>query len=90
MTIIDALYAHLARNRTGIVALIFPRWQPGRAATAIRRTLLPFDASLIAKSGSAQSPLTNLPPGQLIEALVQVYLFAQPLSRRSPPRTWRA
>ncbi|MBY8826533.1 F0F1 ATP synthase subunit gamma [Hephaestia mangrovi] len=77
MATIDALYAHLARSGASVVALIFPRWQPGRAATVIRRTLLPFDASLIATSGSAQSPLTNLPPGQLIEALVEEYLFAQ-------------
>ncbi|MGN6377136.1 MAG: F0F1 ATP synthase subunit gamma [Sphingomonas sp.] len=76
-TIIDRLYEHLARSGGSTVALLFPLWRPGGKGDIVRRTLLPFDPTPAAVPRSAQTPLTNLPPDRLIEALVEEYLFAQ-------------
>jgi F-type H+-transporting ATPase subunit gamma len=74
--ITTALYERFERGRLATVEILFFRHQGGGRRSLERQSLLPVDLEAFGPSRAAAPPLTNLPPGALIEGLLEEYLFA--------------
>lgn len=69
------LYQRIAREEISRVDLIYAARASAGPATLQQRTLIPLDPASV-PPGGRHSPLSNLPPGQLLEQLTAEYVFA--------------
>lgn len=70
------LYKAIARGEISSVEIIFSAYQQGGAPRITQRRLLPLDLRVLEQSHPRQPPLHNLPPRQLLESLMDEYIFA--------------
>lgn len=75
--IAEALYDYLGDAGAVPVTMIYPVWKPGRGTVVERHALLPLDTQAFRSEQLKAAPLVNFAPPDLIERLVQEYVFAQ-------------
>jgi F-type H+-transporting ATPase subunit gamma len=75
----DALFDQVgsAPGRLRRVDMVYGRHHGGGPPTIERRALLPIDVDRFRRTGAATVPLTNLPPGRLVERLAEEYVLAE-------------
>ena len=76
-TIVDAVFASFANNAIDRLETLFCQWEPGQAVRVVRQSLLPLDPAAFPAPANAVTPLLNLTPAVLIDALTPDYLHAQ-------------
>ena len=75
--VLEALYQRLDQEAFSRVRMVFPIWSPAHGLRIEQRSLLPLDPSHFAALPPADAPLVSLPPAELLEQLVQEYVYAQ-------------
>jgi F-type H+-transporting ATPase subunit gamma len=74
--IVDAIFGRI--RQAGVVRVTLAGTRPdARRAGIEMKQLLPFDFSRFAQAASMQRPMFNVPPSQLLEDLVEEYVFAE-------------
>jgi F-type H+-transporting ATPase subunit gamma len=74
--IVDAVFDRI--RQAGVVRVTLAGTRPdARRAGIEMKQLLPFDFSRFAQAASMQRPMFNVPPSQLLEDLVEEYVFAE-------------
>jgi F-type H+-transporting ATPase subunit gamma len=74
--IVDAVFDRI--RQAGVVRVTLAGTRPdARQAGIEMKQLLPFDFSRFAQAASMQRPMFNVPPSQLLEDLVEEYVFAE-------------
>jgi F-type H+-transporting ATPase subunit gamma len=74
--IVDAIFGRI--RQAGVVRVMLAGTQPdARRAGIEMKQLLPFDFSRFAQAASMQRPMFNVPPSQLLEDLVEEYVFTE-------------
>jgi F-type H+-transporting ATPase subunit gamma len=74
--IVDAIFGRI--RQAGVVRVLLAGTQPdARRAGIEMKQLLPFDFSRFAQAASMQRPMFNVPPSQLLEDLVEEYVFTE-------------
>jgi F-type H+-transporting ATPase subunit gamma len=74
--IVDAVFDRI--RQAGVVRVTLAGTRPdARQAGIDMKLLLPFDFSRFAQAASMQRPMFNVPPSQLLEDLVEEYVFAE-------------
>jgi F-type H+-transporting ATPase subunit gamma len=74
--IVDAVFDRI--RQAGVVRVTLAGTRPdARRAGIEMKQLLPFDFSRFAQAASMQRPMFNVPPSQLLEDLVEEYVFTE-------------
>jgi F-type H+-transporting ATPase subunit gamma len=74
--IVDAVFDRI--RQAGVVRVTLAGTRPdARRAGIEMKQLLPFDFSRFAQAASMQRSMFNVPPGQLLEDLVEEYVFTE-------------
>ncbi|MBB3892970.1 F-type H+-transporting ATPase subunit gamma [Phenylobacterium haematophilum] len=73
----DALYGSFVKDQISRAEILYTVTTGATGFAAVRKPLLPLDLGHGPTAGSGPPPLTNLPPGRLIEQLVGEYMFAE-------------
>lgn len=73
----DALYADFVEQRIARAEMVFARTSDGGVTQIVRQPLLPLDLTRFRTGAPGPPPLTNLPPGRLVERLVGEYVYAE-------------
>jgi F-type H+-transporting ATPase subunit gamma len=75
--VVEALYARIAAGEIDALDVVFSQWSPRLGAEVVRQRLFPFDFTAFPKAMSANPPLLNLEPDELIQSLAVDYMHAQ-------------
>lgn len=73
----DALYSRFVSGRFSRAEICFAKLAGASDFVVVRRGVLPIDVSALHRPRPGPAPLTNLPPGRLVEQLMGEYLFAE-------------
>jgi F-type H+-transporting ATPase subunit gamma len=73
----EALYERFSRGGMADVIMVFARYGSHGHSTIEREVLLPLDLGRFRSYLMRPAPLSNLPPGLLIDRLIGEYFFAQ-------------
>lgn len=71
-----ALYDIVARQRTTVVEVVYPRWLPGEGHNIVCQSLLPLDERRFQAGNAAMPPLRTLSPEALLADLAEEYVYA--------------
>jgi len=77
ITIVEALFAKIATGRINRMDAAFNRWESGQGQVIQRRALFPLDMKIFSKSVATTPPLLNLAAEELLQRLVEDYIYAQ-------------
>lgn len=72
----DALYEALSQSSFDAADVVFANTAVGAPYRPVRRAILPLDIAAFAARPRGPAPLVELPPGQLLQAVVAEHMFA--------------